>query len=67
MEKIDIFPVQIIKSKVAEHQAVKDFLMTHALPEFEKNGVNDKTNNTYTEVLDNEIDSAGAILRRMRG
>lgn len=51
MEKIDIFPVQIIKSKVAEHQAVKDFLMAHALPEFEKNGVNDKTNNTYTDYL----------------
>jgi hypothetical protein len=51
MEKIDIFPVQIIKGKVAEHQAVKDFLMTHALPEFEKHGVNDKTNNTYTDYL----------------
>jgi len=51
IETIDIFPVKIVKSKVDQHDAIKNVLIQHALPGFNTDGVNDTVNNTYTDYL----------------
>lgn len=51
METFDIFPVKLIKTKVEQNEVIKDYLMKHVLPHFNSNGINDKTNNTYTDYL----------------
>ena len=46
---IPLFPVDVYKIKVTEHEKIKKYLMDHIHPQFLKNGANDPIQNTFTD------------------
>lgn len=46
---IPLFPINIYKIKVTEHERIKTYLMNNVYPHFEKYGPNDPVQNTLTD------------------
>jgi hypothetical protein len=49
IETIPLFPVQVYKIKLANHDKIKKHLMDNVYPYFEKHGPNDPIQNTLTD------------------
>jgi uncharacterized protein (TIGR02466 family) len=46
---ISLFPIDVYKIKVTEHEKIKKYLMDHVHPHFVKHGANDRIQNTLTD------------------
>lgn len=52
IEKVTLFSVEMLKTKITTHDKVKDFVMTKIYPDFLKNGPNDLIQNSYTDYIE---------------
>lgn len=51
IEKLSIFTTDIFKTKVDNHEKIKNHLMEHIYPKFLEDGPNDKQMNVYTDYI----------------
>jgi hypothetical protein len=48
---VPLFPVNLVKMKVRNHDKIKKYLMDNVYPQYVRNGVNDTVTNAYTDYV----------------
>jgi hypothetical protein len=51
VECLPLFPIEIFKTKCSGHEKIKEYLMKHAYPDFQKRGPNSGLQQIYTDYL----------------